>query len=146
MAELKNMVVAFIFVLLVTTVAVQIYAQAASNGGYTNSPAFPLSAQVANYTNRTYALTQSLSAGTSNVSAAPVASNVFTGIGGQTTQAGVQAVSLTFDSLGMMLSMIATSQSALGFIIPPWVFGYGLIFVSLIMVFAILAAVFKWWL
>ena len=144
MAELKNLVVGFVFVLLVATVAVQIYAQAATNGGYTNAPNFPMSAQIANYSAQTTNLTSSLATGTSSAASAPTAANAFTGIGAL-SQAGAQAITLTFSSLGMMLSMVVDAQMALGFIIPPWVFGFGIISVSLVMVFAILAAVFKWW-
>ena len=143
MAELKNMVVGFVFVLLVTTISVQIYAQAATNGGYTSAPTFPLSSQIANYTANTQNLTSSLANGTSSAAALPNPSNAF-GMGA-IGQAGAQAITLTFESLGMMLSMIASAQTALGFIIPPWIFGFGIIFVSMLMVFAILAAVFKWW-
>jgi len=139
------MVIGFIFVLLVATVCVQIYAQASVTGGYTNAPDFPLASQIENYTADTNLMSQSLANGTSSTASTSTASNAFTGIGAL-SQAGSQAVSLTFASLGMMLSMIVSVQTAMAFIIPPWVFGFGLIFVSLMMVFAILAAVFKWWL
>lgn len=137
------MVVNFVFVLLVVNVAVLLYSQAAMNGNYTSAPDFPMASQVANYTATSNAMSSSLANATSESAASPNPANTF-GLGA-IGQAAAQAITLTFSSLGMMLAMVSSTQAALAFIIPPWIFTFGMIFITLIMVFAILAAVFKWW-
>lgn len=152
MAELKNMVMAVIALLFVSAAVVSIYSQAlvnnlASGGSGTDIP-FPLANQTAAYTAQMTTFSQQLSNSTETASSTPSAGLGSLGGGiGAITQAGTGAVSLSFSSITILLGMIASFAVSLGPLgVPPIVFAFGVLFVVVGITFAILAAVFKWWL
>lgn len=149
MAELKNYVMSALALLFVASAAVSIFSFAVvnnvKNGGDGGTVAFPLLNQTAVYTSQMENYAQQLSNATQSASTQPAAANAFTGIGAL-SQAGTAAISLAFDSLGMLLLMIGSlGISLIPIGVPPIVMAFGIISLTVGMVFAILAAVFKWW-
>jgi len=149
MAELKNIVMSVVALLFVASAIVTVYSYAivnnATNGGSGSSIPFPLMNQTVAYTAQMTQFSQQLSNSTESASTQPSASNAFTGIGAL-SQAGTAAISLSFSSLSILITMIAsvgTSLIPIG--IPPIVFAFGVLSITIGLVFAILAAVFKWW-
>ena len=151
MAELKNMIVGVIALLFVASVVVTIYSTALGNniasGGSGTTVPFPLLNQTTAYNAQMTAFSQELSNSTSQAASQPSASLGSLGGGvGAITQAGTAAISLSFSSVGILITMITSmgvSLAPLG--IPPIVFAFGITFITVTIVFAILAAVFKWW-
>ena len=148
MAELKNMVLTLVFVLLVGTALVSMYSVAVVNNvanGGVGAPDNNLNQTIANYTAKMDTFKTTFTNATDAAGTAPVTDSASTAIGALST-AGAAAISVTWDSLGMMLGLLTTSANTVSFLgIPSYVLGYGLVFITLIMGFAILAAVFKWW-
>ena len=149
MAELKNMVMTLIAVLFIASSIVTIYSVALTNnlnnGGSGESVPFPLINQTQAYTQQMDTFSRQLANGTETASTQPQGGSIQGGIGAITT-AGTGAVSLSFGALSILLAMIGSlgvTFSALG--IPGIVAAFGIIAISVGIVFAILAAVFKWW-
>jgi hypothetical protein len=90
---------------------------------------------------------QQLSNSTSQAASTPSATSATLGGGiGAITQAGTAAISLSFNSMGMLVTMITsmgTTLVPLG--VPPIVFTFGILTIVIGIAFAILSAVFKWW-
>ena len=149
MAELKNMILTLVFTLFVATAMIAMYSVAVSNSvanGGSGVSDNALNASLTNYTNKLDTFQQVFANSTQSAAEAPATESPTAGIGSLAT-AGAAAVSVTWDSLGIMLGLISTSITTLAPLgVPAYVSGFGLVFVTLIMGFAILAAVFKWWL
>ena len=151
MAELKNIVTALLTLLLVATAAVTIFSFALTNnvesGGTGTSVPFPLLNQTTAYTTEMTTYSQQLSNSTYQASSVPSASQSTLGGGiGAITQAGTAAISLSFGSIGILITMISsvgTTLVPLG--VPPIVFAFGILSIVIGITFAILGAVFKWW-
>ena len=152
MAELKNMVMSLLTLLFVASAAVTVFSFALVNniasGGTGTSVPFPLLNQTVAYTTEMTTYSSTLSNSTSQAATTPSASQSTLGGGiGAITQAGTAAISLSFNSIGMLITMITsvgTTLVPLG--VPPIVFSFGVLFMVIGITFAILAAVFKWWL
>jgi hypothetical protein len=152
MAELKNMVMGLLALLFVASAITTIFSFALvnniANGGTGASVPFPLLNQTTAYTTDMTTYSQELSNATSQASTTPSASQSTLGGGiGAITQAGTAAISLSFNSMGMLVTMITsmgTTLAPLG--VPPIVFDFGILTIVISITFAILAAVFKWWL
>lgn len=150
MAELKNAVMGVVALLFMASASVTIFGfalanNAASGGAGTDVP-FPLLNQTEVFTAQVTEYSQQLSNSTQSASSQPSASNAFTGIGAL-SQAGTAAISLSFNMMGILLAMIASVGASLTPIgIPPIVTVFAIISVTIGIVYAILAAVFKWWL
>ena len=151
MAELKNMVMSLLTLLFVASAIVTVFSFALVNniasGGTGTSVPFPLLNQSIAYTNSMTTYSQELSNSTSQAATTPSASLSTLGGGvGAITQAGTAAISLSFNSMGMLVTMITsigTTLTPLG--VPPIVFAFGILMVVISITFAILGAVFKWW-
>jgi hypothetical protein len=151
MAELQNAVMAVIALLFVSAAVVTIYSSALSNniasGGVGTTVPFPLAAQTDSWNAQMANFSQQLANQTETAAGQPSvgASAIGAGIGAVTT-AGTGAISLSFGSITILLQMLssfAVSLAPMG--VPPIVFAFGVLSVSIGITFAILAAVFKWW-
>ena len=147
MAELKNMVMSLLTVLFVAASTATVFSFAMTNnvesGGSGDSVSFPLMNQTAAYTTQMETYSQQLSNSTSQAAATPSAS--LGGIGA-IGQAGSAAISLSFSSIGILITMISsigTTLIPMG--VPGIVFAFGTLSIIIGITFAILAAVFKWW-
>jgi len=152
MAELKNMVMSLLTLLFVASAITTIFSFALVNniasGGTGTSVPFPLLNQTTAYTTEMTTYSQQLSNSTSQAASTPSASLSTLGGGvGAITQAGTAAVSLSFGSIGILITMITSVGSTLVPLgVPPIVFAFGILTIVISITFAILAAVFKWWL
>ena len=148
MAELKNMVLTLVFVLLVATAMMSMYSVSITNNVANGGGGVPdnnLNQTIWNYSSKLDTFKNTFTNATDAAGTAPVTDSSATAIGALST-AGAAAISVTWDSLGMMLGLLTTSANTVSFLgIPSYVLGYGLVFITLLMGFAILAAVFKWW-
>lgn len=140
-----------IAVLFVATSITSIYAIAISNnlqngGGGATTP-FNLLNQTEGYSARMQTFSNQMANGTMTAaSTPPAAGGAVAGGIGAIAQAGTSAISLSADALGILLSLIGAFIVSLGwFSIPPALIGFGVLAISVGMIFAILAAVFKWW-
>jgi hypothetical protein len=151
MAELKNYVMSVIAVLFIATAAVSIYAVALSNnlasGGSGTDVPFPLLNQTTAYTAQMNTFSEQMANSTLSAASTPSAGLGSLGGGiGAITQAGTGAVSLSFSSISILITMLSSFMVSLTPVgVPPIVFGFGILTVTVSIVFAILAAVFKWW-
>lgn len=148
MAELKNIVMSLVALLFVATACVTVFSSALVNnvasGGTGTSVPFPLMNQSVAYTSQMTNFSAQLSNSTLAVSTQPDAANAFAGLLA-TSQAATAAVSLSFSSMTMLLSMIASVGVSLVPIgVPPIVFAFGALMIVITVAFAILQAVFKW--
>lgn len=151
MAELKNMVMSLLTLLFVASAITTIFSFALVNniasGGTGSSVPFPLLNQSVAYTASMTNYSQELTNSTSQAASTPSASLSTLGGGvGAITQAGTAAISLSFNSMGMLVTMITsmgTTLAPLG--VPPIVFVFGILMIVISITFAILSAVFKWW-
>ena len=152
MAELKNMVMSLLTLLFVASAITTIFSFALVNnvasGGTGTSVPFPLLNQTTAYTTEMTTYSQQLSNSTSQAASTPSASLSTLGGGvGAITQAGTAAISLSFGSIGILITMITSVGSTLVPLgVPPIVFAFGILTIVISITFAILAAVFKWWL
>jgi hypothetical protein len=151
MAELKNYVMAVLAIVFVSVVSVSIYSSALTNnlasGGSGTNMSFALLNQSAAYQEQMQNFSKDFSKSTSQAASTQTTGwDTLSGGIGMITQAGTGAISLTLGSMGVLITMLGSlaDMSALG--IPPVVSTFGIIFVTLSIVFAVLAAVFKWWL
>ena len=151
MAELTKSVMGIVALLFMASASVTIFSYAmvnniANGGGGTDIP-FPLLNQTTAYTEQMNTYAQQLSNSTSQAATTPSASLSTLGGGvGAITQAGTAAISLAFNSLSIVVTLIASAGATLTPIgIPPIVFVFGVISITIGIVFAILSAVFKWW-
>ena len=151
MAELKNMIMSLLTLLFVASAIVTVFSFALVNniasGGTGASVPFPLLNQTTAYTTDMTTYSQQLSNSTSQAATTPSASQSTLGGGiGAITQAGTAAISLSFNSIGMLVTMIASVETSLSPWVPPIVFAFGKLMIIISIAFAILAGVFKWWL
>jgi hypothetical protein len=151
MAELKNTVMFLLAILFIATATVTIFSTALTNnianGGSGSTVPFPLQNQTAGYNAQMTQYSQQLSNSTSQAASSPSSSLSTIGGGvGAITQAGTAAISLSFNSMGILLMMITSIQTSLVPLgIPAVVFAFGTLAIVVGVTFAILAAVFKWW-
>ena len=150
MAELKSAVMGLLTVLFVATATVSLYSFAltnnTNNGGSGTTISFPLQNQIAGYKAQMNNYSSQLANATMSASDAPSASLSSIGGIGALTTAGTAAISLSFSAVGILITMVASvgvSLVPLG--IPDFVFGFGILGIAIGIIFAILAAVFKWW-
>ena len=155
MAELKNYVMAVIALLFVATVSISIYSTALVNnvasGGNSTNTSFPLLNQTKGYTEQMTNFSNDLAKSTYAASNTQDWVGALVGGIGAITQTGTGAIALTFSSINIMLGMMLSLTPTLGMIgIPSWiagfVVGFGMLAISVSIVFAVLAAVYKWWL
>ena len=115
MAELKNYVMATIFLLFAATAMVTIYGTAlvnyTNNGGNSTSTSFPLLNQTQGYTTQMDTFAQQLSNTTLSAADQPSASNAF-GIGALAT-IGTGAISLAFSTVTILIGMISSAGASL---------------------------------
>lgn len=145
MAQLQQLLLGLVVVLFVATGMMQILAFATIAGGYT-AVSFPLAGEIQQYSNQTTQFSQTLANSTEATMKTPSVIDPLTGFSTLTT-AGAQAVGLTFSSLGIMVDIITMSAQTLTtmFGVPMWMFGFGILFLSILTTLIILGAVFKWW-
>lgn len=148
MADLKNIVMGVLTILFIATASVTVFSFALtnniSNGGSGSTVSFPLINQTAAYSAEMTNYSAQLSNSTAELAIKPDAANAFSGLVA-TTQAATSAVSLSFSSMSMLLTMIASvgvSLVPLG--VPSAVVAFGALMITVTVAFAILAAVFKW--
>ena len=145
------MVMAVIAILFVSSAIVSVYSVASTNniasGGNSTSVPFQLQNQTVAYTAEMTTFSEQMANSTLTASSTPSSALGSLGGGiGAITQAGTGAISLSFSSITILLGLVSTfglSLVPLG--VPPIVFVFGVLFISVGIVFAILAAVFKWW-
>ena len=144
MAQLQQLLLGLVVVLFVATGMMQILAFATIAGGYT-AVSFPLAGKIQQYSNQTTQFSQTLANSTEATMKTPSVIDPLTGFSTLTT-AGAQAVGLTFSSLGIMVDIITMSATTLTtmFGVPMWMFGFGILFISILVTLVILGAVFKW--
>lgn len=145
MAQLQQLILGLVVVLFVATGMVQILAYATIAGGYATVD-FPLAGKIEQYSNQTTQFSQTLANSTEATMKTPSTIDPLTGFS-TLTVAGAQAVGLTFSSLGIMADIITLSGQTLStmFGVPMWMFGFGILFISILITLVILGAVFKWW-
>jgi hypothetical protein len=150
MADLSAYVITVIVILFIAAGSSSIFSIAmgnnVANGGVGQTIPFPLLNQTSTYNAQMTNMTNSMAEGTANMGSAATLSNAATGLG-VLSQAGTQTILLAFSSLGILLGMIgsiALTLTAIG--VPSFVFAFGFMLVSALLVFALLKAVFKWWL
>lgn len=151
MAELKNYVISVIMILFVATASVTMYSTALvnniANGGNSTNTSFPLLNQTQSYTEQMTNFSNDLAKSTYSAGSTQDWVSALTGGIGAITQAGTGAISLTFSSINIMISMLTSLIPTLGMVgIPPFVIGFGILSITVGIVFAILAALYKWWL
>ena len=145
MAQMQQMVLQLVVVLLVITGMIQIYSYSVSQGGYTNLPNFPLANSTEAYVNQTSQFSSTLANATK---ATTTQSSSLDAVTGLTTigVAGAQAVTLMFSSLGIMLDFVTQSAISLGYFgVPMWIFGIGITFITILFILGLLGAILKWW-
>ena len=144
MAQLQQLVLQLVVVMLVITAGFTWYSVALTNGGYT-SPDIPLASKANLYYNQTYAFQKQFLASTTNATSSPALSDPATGLA-SLTAAGAQSLTLTFASINQMVDIINTAKLTLvTFGIPAYFFDYGVMFIVVLMGMLIFAAVYKWW-
>ena len=118
-----------------------------ASGGVGSSAEFPLANQTTIYTQQMSEFSSSVANATSDAGNQPAAADAFSGIS-ELSQAGAQAATLSFSSLSMFITLIGSIQTTLIMVgIPPFVFTFAIIFISIGVVFAMLTAIFgigKW--
>ena len=147
MAELKNIIVSVVFLLFIATAFVSMYSSAVqnniTNGGSGETVPFPLLNQTAAYTARMNNFSATMANATINAADSPTAS---TGGLGVVTQVGAQALTLSIDSLGMLIGMISATMQTLGFFgLPPFVYAFGILAISVTFIYVLAGVVLKWW-
>ena len=144
MAETKQFLLGLVVVLMFIFFTTTLYTSAISNGGYTSSPNNPLEAQTTSLNNRLTAFQGNLTSSTSSAAQSnPTASDVNSL--SVFSQAVSQTLLLLFDALGLAIG-IATytlTSPVFGFI-PGWFIGLTIIFITLSVVIAMLAAFSRW--
>lgn len=149
MAELKNYVLALVATLFIATVAVSIYSTALTNNvasGGTSSPSFPLLNETQGYTDQMTNFSNDLAKATYAASSTQDWTTAFVGGIGAIVQAGTGAIALTFSSIKILIGMMSSLIPTLGMMgIPGFVIGFGILAIAVSIVFAILAALYKWW-
>lgn len=148
MADLKSIVMGLLTIMFVAASAVTIFSFAmtnnVANGGSGETVPFPLINQTEAYTSQMTTYSQQLSNSTLAVSTQPDAANAFAGLLA-TSQAATSAISLSFSSLSILLTIVASiGVSLIPLGVPPLVFAFGALMLVVVVVFAILTAVFKW--
>jgi hypothetical protein len=151
MAELQNAVMAVIALLFVSAAVVSIYSSALANnilsGGTGTTVPFPLANQTDTWNTQMTTFSQQMANSTETAASAPSAGlgSIGGGIGAITT-AGTGAISLSFGAISILLEMVSSFAVSLGPLgVPPIVFAFGVLTIAVGITFAILAAVFKWW-
>jgi hypothetical protein len=150
MAELKTYVMSVIAILFVATASVTMYSTALvnniANGGNSTNTSFPLLNQTALYTAQMTNYSNDLAKSTYAAGTTQDWVGSLMGGIGTITQAGTGAISLTFSAINIMISILTSLVPTLGMIgIPSFILGFGLLSITVGIVFAILAALYKWW-
>ena len=150
MADLKNYVMAVIAILFVATVSVSVYSTAlahnVANGGNSTNTAFPMLNQTQAFTNRMSNFSTGLSKSTYAASSTQDWVSALAGGIGAITQAGTGAISLTFGAIGVLIDMMMSLMfNSTMFGIPGWVITFGIMAITTSIVFAVLGALYKWW-
>ena len=144
MAQLQQIVLQLVVVLLAVTAVFTWYGAAVISGGYALDTV-PLNESVSSYYNQTYAFQKDFLNSTSAATTTPATTDPTTG-GASLATAGAQTLTLIFGSIGQMGSIITQSSSTLGmFGVPAYFFSYALMFISVLMGILIFAAIYKWW-
>lgn len=151
MAELKNYVMTVVALLFVATASVTIYSTAlinnVANGGNSTTPEFALLNQTQGYTDQMSNFSTDLAKSTYAASSTQDWTTALVSGIGAITQAGTGAIALTFSSIKIMIGMVGSMGPLMGsFGIPGWVQGFAIMSITIGIVFAILAALYKWWL
>lgn len=152
MADLKNYVMAVIAILFVSTAMVTIFSTAlvnnAANGGNSTNTSFPLMNATQGFTNKMTNFSNDLAKSTYSAGTTQDWVSSLTGGIGAITQAGTGAISLVFSSINIMIDILLLLPATLTMIGIPginFVVGFGILSITVGIVFAILAALYKWW-
>jgi len=151
MAELKNYVMSVVALLFIATASVTIYSTALvnniANGGNSTGTQFLLLDQTQNFTNQMSNFSDDLAKSTYAASSTQDWTTALVAGIGAITQAGAGANALTFSSINILIGMTsAIGPVAANVGVPGWVMGFGILSITIGIVFAILAALYKWWL
>ena len=140
---LKTILLALIVVMAAIMFSATLFSLAVSNGGYPETD-FPLVAQANTFQQKMNTFTASVA---NSTSATGQTNPTVSTAEGYTIviNSGMQTVSLMFDSLGIMINMLASALLGSGVVVPAWLYPISAMFITVVVVFAILQAIMRWW-
>lgn len=146
MAEVKNFVYAMLFVVALLSFGAGLFSFGISVGGW--SAEYPRSfANAEQYLNKSADITSTLANQTAKVGEAPASTDPTLTYGTILT-VGLQIITVPMDALNLAISMLTdiSATPGVGGFIPAWFYLLAIIFMTMTLIFGILAAVVKWYL